>query len=187
MLNKSPKLPSKRCAHRLNPSFTPTRLTVMRMRSPDLHIDPSNTASTPSSRPTCLASHLCPLKRNTTLLAVTLNPSIRDNTRINSSVNPSLKYSSLASIVTAYTKDGWKGYWSKWIQLHLARPAHREYYEMALAEARLGHAGKAWEWMEKSADQREVWDTWIKVDPLLESARAHPAYKQLLQRINLTD
>jgi tetratricopeptide (TPR) repeat protein len=91
------------------------------------------------------------------------------------------------SLQTAYTKDGWKGYWSKWIQLHLARPAHREYYEMALAEARLGHAGKAWEWMEKSADQREVWVTWIKVDPLLESARAHPAYKQLLQRINLTD
>src|SRR6516225_850195 len=84
-------------------------------------------------------------------------------------------------------KDGWKGYWSKWIQLHLARPAHREYYEMALAEARLGHADKAWEWMEKSADQREVWVTWIKVDPLLESARAHPAYKQLLRRINLAD
>jgi len=91
------------------------------------------------------------------------------------------------SLRKAYIKDGWKGYWSKWIQLHLARPAHREYYEMALAEARLGHADKAWEWMEKSADQREVWVTWIKVDPLLEGARAHPAYEQLLQRINLAD
>ena len=91
------------------------------------------------------------------------------------------------SLRTAYRKDGWKGYWSKWIQLDLARSGHRESYDLAVAEARLGHAGKAWEWMEKSADQREVWVTWIKVDPLLESARAHPAYKQLLQRINLAD
>jgi TolB-like protein len=84
-----------------------------------------------------------------------------------------------------YTRDGWKGYWTKW--LHFARSGHRASYENALAEARLGHADKAWEWMEKSADEREVWVTWIKVDPLLESARSHPAYMQLLRRINLAD
>ena len=91
------------------------------------------------------------------------------------------------SLWKVYTRDGWKGYWTKWIQLHLTRSGHRASYDMALAQARLGHADKVWEWMEKSADQREVWVTWIKVDPLLESARAHPAYKQLLQRINLAD
>ena len=89
------------------------------------------------------------------------------------------------SLRRAYTRDGWKGYWTKW--LHLARSGHRALYESALAEARLGHAEKTWEWMEKSADEREVWVTWIKVDPLLESARSDPAYMQLLRRINLAD
>jgi len=89
------------------------------------------------------------------------------------------------SLRSAYTRDGWKGFWTKW--LHSARSRHRRSYENALAEARLGHADKTWEWMEKSADEREVWVTWIKVDPLLESARFHPAYMQLLQRINLAD
>ena len=88
---------------------------------------------------------------------------------------------------TEYREKGWQGYWTKWLQLDLARSGHREIYDLAVAEARLGHADKAWHWMEKSADQREVWVTWIKVDPLLESARAHPAYKRLLHRLNLAD
>ena len=86
-----------------------------------------------------------------------------------------------------YREKGWQGYWTKWLQLDLARSGHREIYDLAVAEARLGHADKAWHWMEKSADRREVWVTWIKVDPLLESARAHPAYKRLLHRLNLAD
>jgi len=88
------------------------------------------------------------------------------------------------SLRRAYIRGGWKGYWTKWLRI---APGHRASYDNALAEARLDHADKVWKWMEKSADQREVWVTWIKVDPLLESARSHPAYKQLLQRINLAD
>ena len=91
------------------------------------------------------------------------------------------------SLRKIYAKDGWKSYWEKWIQVHQTRSGHRELYEMALAEARLGHADRVWEWMGKSADQREVWVTWIKVDPLLDSARRHTAYDRLLQRINLAD
>jgi hypothetical protein len=41
--------------------------------------------------------------------------------------------------------------------------------------------------MEKSADQREVWVTWIKVDPIFDHVRSHPGYTQLLRRINLVD
>ena len=89
------------------------------------------------------------------------------------------------SLRRAYARDGWKGYWTKW--LHVTRSGNRASYENALAEARLGHADKAWEWMEKSADQREVWVTWIKVDPIFDQVRSHPAYKQLLRRINLPD
>lgn len=90
------------------------------------------------------------------------------------------------SLRRAYIRSGWKGYWTKW--LHLTPSSrHRALYENALAEARLGHADRVWEWMGKSADQREVWVTWIKVDPLLDKMRTHPGYQQLLHRINLTD
>jgi TolB-like protein/DNA-binding winged helix-turn-helix (wHTH) protein/Tfp pilus assembly protein PilF len=91
------------------------------------------------------------------------------------------------SLRKAYTKGGWEGYWTKWLQLQFAHSGHRASYDMALAEARLGHADKAWEWMEKAADQRNVFVTWMKVDPLFDRVRSHPGYKQLLQRINLAD
>jgi tetratricopeptide (TPR) repeat protein len=94
----------------------------------------------------------------------------------------------IASLRQAYTVGGSKGYWAKWIQLHSSGEGDGATpYFMAIAEARLGHADKAWEWMEKSADQREVWVTWIKVDPLFDPVRAHPGYTRLLRRIRLAD
>jgi TolB-like protein len=94
----------------------------------------------------------------------------------------------VAPLREANVMGGWKGYWAKWIQFHSRGPrAEVNPYYMATAEARLGHADKAWNWMEKSADQREVWVTWIKVDPALDSVRSHPGYRRLLQRINLRD
>ena len=86
----------------------------------------------------------------------------------------------------AYTTAGWKGYWTKWLELYSSGKGISPYY-LALAEARVGQADKAWEWMEKSADEREVWVTWIKVDPLLNNVRSSPGYQKLLRRINLGD
>jgi TolB-like protein len=92
------------------------------------------------------------------------------------------------SLRRAYAMGGWNGYWTRWVQLHSSgENSAVEPYFMAAAEARLGHADKVWERMERSADQREVWVTWIKVDPVLDTVRAHPAYKRLLRRINLAD
>jgi len=86
----------------------------------------------------------------------------------------------------SYKTAGWKGYWTKWLQLHSSGKGTSPYF-LALAEARVGRGDKAWEWMEKSADQREVWVTWIKVDPLLDNVRSSPGYQKLLRRINLGD
>jgi tetratricopeptide (TPR) repeat protein len=94
----------------------------------------------------------------------------------------------IESLRHAYATGGSEGYWREVIQLHSSakQPPPQPYY-MALAEARLGHADKAWEWMEKSADQREVWVTWIKVDPLLEGVRSAPGYQRLLRRMHLEE
>jgi TolB-like protein/DNA-binding winged helix-turn-helix (wHTH) protein len=92
------------------------------------------------------------------------------------------------SIRQAYLTGGWTRYWTVWLEHRFAdKHANVEPYFTAVAEARLGHVDKAWEWMEKSADQREVWVIWIKVDPQLDSMRSDPRYKQLLQRIHLSD
>jgi TolB-like protein/DNA-binding winged helix-turn-helix (wHTH) protein len=88
----------------------------------------------------------------------------------------------------AYATGGANSFWTKWIQLHSSgKRAAVSPYVIAVAEARLGHSDKAWKWMEKSADQREVWVTWIKIDPLLDKVRSHSGYKRLLRRINLAD
>ncbi len=92
------------------------------------------------------------------------------------------------SIRQAYLTGGWTRYWTIWLQHRLAgKHANVEPYFTAVAEARLGHMDKAWEWMKKSADQREVWVIWIKVDPQLDTMRSDPRYKQLLARMNLSD
>ena len=94
----------------------------------------------------------------------------------------------VSALRQSYATDGWDGYWRKWIQLYSSSKQHGATpYFIAAAEARLGHADKTWEWMEKSADQREVWVTWIKVDPIFDHVRSHPRYAQLLRRINLVD
>lgn len=94
----------------------------------------------------------------------------------------------VSSLRQAYATGGWNGYWTRWIQLYSSgRQDFATPYFVAAAEARLGHADKAWGWMEKSADQREVWVTWIKVDPVFDAVRSHPGYERLLRRINLTD
>jgi TolB-like protein/DNA-binding winged helix-turn-helix (wHTH) protein/Tfp pilus assembly protein PilF len=94
----------------------------------------------------------------------------------------------MSSLHQAYLAGGWHRYWAARLQQRLAdKSANAEPYFTAVTEARLGHMDKAWEWMEKSADQREVWVIWIKVDPQLDNMRSHPRYKQLLSRMNLSD
>lgn len=92
----------------------------------------------------------------------------------------------IGALREAYATRGWSGYWTEWLQFH-SPDTGTDCYDMALAEARLGHASRVWEWMEKSADRREVWVTWIKVDPLLDRMRSHPGYRRLLERIHLAE
>ena len=94
----------------------------------------------------------------------------------------------LSSLQRAYATGGWNGYWTKWIQLNSSGSrATVQPYFLASAEARLAHADRVWALMEKSADEREVWVTWIKVDPVFDHVRSHPGYQRLLRRIHLAN
>lgn len=101
--------------------------------------------------------------------------------------NRDLSADARAALQSAYRKDGWEGYWEQWLQLHPeGNKSEQEPYGMAQAEARLGHAERAWAWMEKSADKREVWVTWVMVDPVFDGIRSANGYHQLLRRIQLS-
>ena len=92
----------------------------------------------------------------------------------------------VASLQRAYARDGWTGYWTRWLQLHApGNGSNLDAYKIAVAEARLGHAKNTWTWMESCADRRDVWATWITVDPVFDEVRSDPAYDQLLRRVHL--
>lgn len=101
--------------------------------------------------------------------------------------NRDLSPEARAALQSAYRRSGWNGFWEEWLRRHTEQnESEQEPYGMAQAEARLGHAEKAWAWMEKSADKREVWVTWVMVDPVFDDIRSSPGYQKLLRRIQLT-
>lgn len=94
--------------------------------------------------------------------------------------------SQVSALQQAYARGGWQAYWGLWTRLHTSQPGlNREEVEMAQAAARLGHAAEAWGWMEQCADRRDVWATWIAVEPAFDSIRTDPRYERLLLRLHL--
>jgi TolB-like protein/Tfp pilus assembly protein PilF len=51
----------------------------------------------------------------------------------------------------------------------------------------LGEKDKAFEWLEKSYEQRDSWLIQIKVDPMYNSLRSDPRFQDLLERMNFPD
>jgi tetratricopeptide (TPR) repeat protein len=51
----------------------------------------------------------------------------------------------------------------------------------------LGEKDKAFEWLEKTYEQREAWLDQLKVDPMFDSLRSDPRFQDLLERMNFPD
>ena len=51
----------------------------------------------------------------------------------------------------------------------------------------LGEKDKAFEWLEKTYEQREAWLDQLKVDPMFDSLRSDPRFQDLLDRMNFPD
>ena len=90
---------------------------------------------------------------------------------------------SIAALRLAYKNAGWTGYWSK--RRDVQTVSHLGAYGSAIIEAHLGNADAVWRFMEESANRREQWATWIRVDPSFDGMRDHPAFQRLVQRMNL--
>ena len=49
----------------------------------------------------------------------------------------------------------------------------------------LGKLDQAFEWLEKSLQDRSWWLAWLKVDPLFDRARSDPRFSSLMSRVGL--
>jgi serine/threonine protein kinase/tetratricopeptide (TPR) repeat protein len=73
--------------------------------------------------------------------------------------------------------------------LELMIPAAEEQYISPMAFAvlytDLGEKDKAFEWLEKSFEERNAWLPFLKADPQFESLRSDPRFKDLVRRIGI--
>ena len=51
----------------------------------------------------------------------------------------------------------------------------------------LGEKDKAFEWLEKTYEQREAFLDLLKVEPMYDSLRSDPRFQDLLERMNFPD
>jgi serine/threonine-protein kinase len=58
-------------------------------------------------------------------------------------------------------------------------------YLVARIYVGLGEKEKAFEWMEKAFEDRDEGETWLKVDPMMDSLHSDPRYAELLRRLGL--
>ena len=49
----------------------------------------------------------------------------------------------------------------------------------------LGETETALEWLERAVEERDSWLVWLNVDPVLDSLRAHPRFKDFVRRVGL--
>ena len=58
-------------------------------------------------------------------------------------------------------------------------------YFIAVDELRLGHKDAAFDWLEKSLEDKTVWVMWVRVDPLLDDLHSDPRFHALLNKMGL--
>ncbi len=87
----------------------------------------------------------------------------------------------------AYATAGIQGA-QRWLIEHRAQRIDKQYipgYYMAVLYGALGENDKAFEWLERSYQQRDSFLTRLKVDPNLDDLRADPRFQSLLERMKL--
>jgi hypothetical protein len=57
-------------------------------------------------------------------------------------------------------------------------------YNIATIYASLGKKDQAFDWLEKSYEDRTFWLAGLKVDPEMDTLRSDPRFKELLRRMN---
>jgi len=106
--------------------------------------------------------------------------------------NPEAAAAVAAESQKAFRTGGANGYWQKNLEYELRSYKHAgtEYFpalELAMAYANAGDKEKAFEWLEKSYEQRDGNITLVKSYPDFKSLHGDPRFADLLRRIGLPD
>ncbi len=93
----------------------------------------------------------------------------------------------VAALRNAHEKSGMRGYWQKDLDLLNAQSKQRyvKAYAFALIYTHLGKNDPAFEWLEKTYQERFFGLIFLKVDPAFDTLRSDPRFQDLLRRIGL--
>jgi serine/threonine-protein kinase len=81
----------------------------------------------------------------------------------------------------AFRTSGWRGVWREWIKRFEAVDGTT--FDRALYNAQIGNKDEAFKYLEKVYEQREIWMTYLRVEPRLDPIRDDPRFQNLLQRV----
>jgi serine/threonine-protein kinase len=81
----------------------------------------------------------------------------------------------------AFQTSGWRGVLAEWRER--IDKIGGTTFDRALYNAQLGNKDEAFRYMEQSYQRREIWMTYLRVDPRLDSLRNDPRFADLLRRV----
>jgi tetratricopeptide (TPR) repeat protein len=81
---------------------------------------------------------------------------------------------------TAYQSSGWRGVMQE--RAKRFEQSNEIYFRGAEFNAQAGNKNKAFEYLEKSFERREMWMAYVKVDPCLDPLRDDPRFDEILRR-----
>jgi adenylate cyclase len=83
---------------------------------------------------------------------------------------------------TAFQTSGWSGALREWLKV-FDKYGGSINFDGALYNAQIGEKDKAFEYLEKVYQGREIWNAYLRVEPRLDSLRDDPRFHELLRRV----
>jgi tetratricopeptide (TPR) repeat protein len=84
----------------------------------------------------------------------------------------------------AYQTSGWQGVLREEVKRFDAGKQY--YYHGAASNAQVGDKEKAFDYLEKSHQRRELWICYLQVDPRFDSLRDDPRFDELVRRVGIS-
>jgi eukaryotic-like serine/threonine-protein kinase len=93
-----------------------------------------------------------------------------------------------ASIEEDFTKSGYKGVLQSWLEglTQLSKHSYVSSYSIAESYMRMDQKQKAFEWLEKAYEEHDSGLVSLAVEPMFESIRPDPRFKEILRRMKLS-
>ena len=82
---------------------------------------------------------------------------------------------------TAFQSAGWRGVLREWLKKF--EKIGGTTFDRALYNAQLGEKDQAFDYLEKVYERREVWVTYLRVEPRLDPLRDDPRFAEVLRRV----